>query len=83
MSLNGNLGAVSFWANQWFISLNESKTESMVCTRVQHEEGHVFLKGAPVVQSNHHKHLGVTITFYLVMALGTNILNIFTCAPKP
>ena len=44
MTLNGDVSGVSIWAKQWFVSLNEGKTESMVCTRSQnYEEQNLFL----------------------------------------
>ena len=63
VTMNGDLSAISIWANQWFISLNETKTKSMLCsrTRVQNKIN-LFLKNKPVVEVSSHKHLGLTLS---------------------
>ena len=63
LTLNGDLSAISIWADQWFISLNERKTFSMTCSRSHNlKQIPIFLKNTRVSESKVHKHLGVILS---------------------
>ena len=63
MTLNGDLSVISLWADQWFITLNDSKTVSMTCTRLHNiNPTPLFLKRAPISGADHHRHLGISLS---------------------
>ena len=74
--LNGDLNAISIWANSWLVTFNPSKTLSMLISRKRNSVFHTpismdgFIKG----ETPSHKHL--ELTFSKTCSWDEHIVNI-------
>ena len=62
--LNDDLINVHNWADQWLVSFNPSKTESMVISRKRNKPLHprLLMDNTVVKQVDKHKHLGIVFS---------------------
>lgn len=62
--LNDNLTNVHNWADQWLVSFNPSKTESMVISRKRNKPLHprLLMDNILVNEVDKHKHLGIVFS---------------------
>ena len=64
VQLNKDLDTISSWANQWLVSFNPNKTESMVISKRTVGDRHppLLMNDVQIREVEHHKHLGVIIS---------------------
>ena len=59
--LNSDLSKIHQWANQWLVTFNPSKSESVIFSRKRNRPNHpqVLMDQQPIHEVNLHKHLGI------------------------
>ncbi|MES9994358.1 MAG: reverse transcriptase family protein [Candidatus Thiodiazotropha sp.] len=59
--LNSDLSKIHQWANQWLVTFNPSKSESVIFSRKRNRPNHpqVLMDQEPIQDVNLHKHLGI------------------------
>ena len=59
--LNSDLDKIHQWANQWLVSFNPSKSETVIFSRKRNKPNHpnVIMDQQPIQEVNLHKHLGI------------------------
>ncbi len=63
-TLNENLEHILNWANQWLITFNPTKTESVYFSLKRHDRNIRLLYDGEIIENvNNHKHLGVTFSY--------------------
>ena len=62
--LNDDLINVHNWADQWLVSFNPSKTESMVISKKRNKSPHtrLLMDNTVVKEVDKHKHLGIVFS---------------------
>lgn len=80
--LNNDLLKISEWSNKWLVTMNPSKSRSMVFSLKHNKSIHpaLFLDGLYVEGVKSHTHLG--LTFQANMSWRSNTQNIFEKASK-
>jgi hypothetical protein len=70
LTLNGDLSALKLWADQWLISFNPQKTDSLyVSNKPDNLIPPLFFDNSMIENVDHHKHLGITISSNLTWNL--------------
>ena len=59
--LNSDLDKIHQWANQWLVTFNPSKSETVIFSRKRNRPNHpnVIMDQQPIQEVNLHKHLGI------------------------
>ena len=59
--LNSDLDKIHQWANQWLVTFNPSKSETVIFSRKHNKPNHrnVIMDQQPIQEVNLHKHLGI------------------------
>ena len=59
--LNSDLDKIHQWANQWVVTFNPSKSETVIFSRKRNKANHtnVIMDQQPIQEVNLHKHLGI------------------------
>jgi hypothetical protein len=62
--LNANLRKISSWADQWLVTFNPSKTESLIISRKRFKPAHppIVFNNTQIMNVTNHKHLGITFS---------------------
>ena len=62
--LNRDLNTITSWSNNWLVSFNPQKTETMVISRKVNKPHHpsLIMNNQQLEDVKYHKHLGVTIS---------------------
>ena len=64
LMLNNDLASISPWANQWLVTMNETKTKSMFFSLKRDKLDHpsLIMKGVAIEEVAVHEHLGLTLS---------------------
>ena len=64
LMLNNDLASISSWANQWLVTMNETKTKSMVFSLKRDKPDHpsLIMKEVAIEEVAVHEHLGLTLS---------------------
>ena len=66
LTLKGDLSALKYWADQWLVTLNPSKTESLYVTnKTDVSTPTLVFDGSAINVVKYHKHLGVLFSHNL------------------
>ena len=62
--LNSDLSQIYTWASNWLVTLNPSKTESLLFPRKLFKSLHptLYMNQQDIITAKSHKHLGLTFT---------------------
>ena len=62
--LNDELQKINSWANKWFVTFNQAKTESMLISKYinKPDSPPLFMKNQQITEVPEHKHLGVILS---------------------
>ena len=62
--LNHDLSQISSWSKKWLVTINPSKTESIIFSLKHHKQHHrsFYLDNVPISQVSTHTHIGVAFT---------------------
>ena len=62
--LNTDINLIHSWAEQWLVTFNPKKTETLLITRKIHTQHHppLYMNNNIIQEVNNHKHLGVTFS---------------------
>ena len=80
--LNNDLSTISAWSNQWLITMNPEKTETMIFTCERDKPFHppLYMTNTTIRDVTSHEHLGVTLA--LNLSWRPHILKIHQKASK-
>jgi hypothetical protein len=81
-NLNNDLAKISEWSDKWLVTMNPSKTRSMLFSlkrdKIDHPE--LTLRGVDIEEVSSHTHLG--LTFQNKMSWNKHVLEIYEKASK-
>jgi hypothetical protein len=77
IKLNNDLTSIKDWASQWLITINPTKTESIIFStkRIKPYHPDLFYEGKKIAMVSQHTHLGVTLSSTL--SWNAHILKVY------
>jgi hypothetical protein len=64
IKLNNDLTSIKEWASQWLVTINPTKTESIIFStkRIKPYHPDLFYEGKKIAMVSQHTHLGITLS---------------------